>query len=154
MKQCANTNCLKYHNKPGKFCSRSCANSRQWSAESKEKRSVALKKHIAENPEWKVNQLAALDRRVQTQKETIYKKNLAKFLAGEISDRACLKRWLVETRGDICELCHCTPEWQGKYLSLQVHHLHGPKQNKPKDLQLVCPNCHSQTESFAGKKKM
>lgn len=49
-----------------------------------------------------------------------------------------------------CECCGIT-EWNGKPLSLQLHHINGiHNDNRLSNLQLLCPNCHSQTENFAG----
>lgn len=44
-------------------------------------------------------------------------------------------------------------EWQGKPLSLHLDHVNGiNNDNRLDNLRLLCPNCHSQTETFAGKK--
>lgn len=51
-----------------------------------------------------------------------------------------------------CECCGIS-EWQGKYLSLQLHHINGiNNDNRLCNLQILCPNCHSQTENYAGTK--
>lgn len=51
-----------------------------------------------------------------------------------------------------CECCGIT-EWNGKPISLQLHHINGiHNDNRLSNLQLLCPNCHSQTENFAGTK--
>ena len=51
-----------------------------------------------------------------------------------------------------CEVCGIT-KWQGKELKLQVHHIDGDHlNNELSNLQLICPNCHSQTDTYAGKK--
>lgn len=52
-----------------------------------------------------------------------------------------------------CEVCGLF-EWQGKLISLQLHHLNGiHNDNRLSNLQLLCPNCHSQTENFGTKGK-
>lgn len=51
-----------------------------------------------------------------------------------------------------CENCGLTT-WQDKEIRLQVHHIDGDHLNNELDnLQLLCPNCHSQTDNFAGRK--
>ena len=50
-----------------------------------------------------------------------------------------------------CELCGLN-EWRGRPLSLALHHLNGDGlDNRLENLQLLCPNCHSQTPNFSGR---
>lgn len=50
-----------------------------------------------------------------------------------------------------CESCGLT-EWQGKLIVMHLHHIDGNRNNNSLDnLQVLCPNCHSQTETYAGK---
>lgn len=45
-------------------------------------------------------------------------------------------------------------EWKGKPLSLQLDHVNGDKlDHRIENLRLLCPNCHSQTDTFAGKNR-
>ena len=49
-----------------------------------------------------------------------------------------------------CLFCGLGPEWQGKPLVLHMDHIDGNrKNNKEENLRWLCPNCHSQTETFA-----
>lgn len=51
-----------------------------------------------------------------------------------------------------CERCGIS-SWQDKPLSLQLHHKDENKRNHYiTNLELLCPNCHSQTEGYAGRK--
>lgn len=52
-----------------------------------------------------------------------------------------------------CE-CGCEGTWNGKELKLQLDHVNGiSNDNTLKNLRWICPNCHSQTSTFAGKNK-
>ena len=51
-----------------------------------------------------------------------------------------------------CECCGLT-EWQGKPIPLQLHHINGDKtDNRIENLQLLCPNCHTFTDNYCGRK--
>lgn len=64
-----------------------------------------------------------------------------------------VRRYLVETFGENCSVCKLN-SWMEKPLPLQVDHADGdPYNNRPNNLRLVCPNCHSQTDSFGAKNK-
>lgn len=50
-----------------------------------------------------------------------------------------------------CAECGIT-EWQGKTLSLHLDHINGVNNdNRLENLRLLCPNCHSLTETYCGK---
>ena len=55
---------------------------------------------------------------------------------------------------NVCNICGCDPIWNGKELILQLDHIDGNHHNnKLENLQIICPNCHSQTSTFCGKNK-
>ena len=67
--------------------------------------------------------------------------------------RACLKRRLIN-EGILEYKCKCgnTGMWEGKRLSLQLEHKNGKNNdNRIENIEFLCPNCHSQSETFAGK---
>ncbi len=65
-----------------------------------------------------------------------------------------LRRALIEFgREYICEECDQKPVWNKKELRLQVDHKNGNwLDDRPENLQFVCPNCHSQTDGWSGSK--
>jgi Zn finger protein HypA/HybF involved in hydrogenase expression len=51
-----------------------------------------------------------------------------------------------------CENCGIT-EWFGVPSPLELHHIDGDRfNNNFINLQILCPNCHSQTPNYSGKK--
>ena len=52
----------------------------------------------------------------------------------------------------ICEKCKRT-EWEGEPIPLELHHINGDnRDNRIENLQLLCPNCHAQTDNYRGRK--
>ena len=51
-----------------------------------------------------------------------------------------------------CECCGNKGEWNGKPLVLQLDHKDGNHNNHSvENLRFLCPNCHSQTNTYSGK---
>ena len=77
------------------------------------------------------------------------------FCKDSTATQATLRRWFV--KGDYvpykCDCCGIS-EWQGKELSLQLDHKNGDNHdNRLENLHWLCPNCHSQTDTFCGKQQ-
>lgn len=52
-----------------------------------------------------------------------------------------------------CERCGLS-EWRSEPLALELHHLNGDGlDNRLENLELLCPNCHSQTDTWGGKNR-
>jgi hypothetical protein len=64
-----------------------------------------------------------------------------------------LKSALIKFGRDYCCVeCGLLPLWNEKKLVLQVDHINGiPYDHRPENLRFLCPNCHSQTPTFAWK---
>ncbi len=53
-----------------------------------------------------------------------------------------------------CAKCGSPPEWQGNPLVLVLDHINGVNNdNRLENLRLLCPNCNSQTATFAGRNR-
>lgn len=71
-------------------------------------------------------------------------------------DRKGLKIKILEHNLLSYECCVCKNkgEWFGKTLSLQLDHINGiNNDNRIENLRFLCPNCHSQTDTYCGKHK-
>jgi hypothetical protein len=52
-----------------------------------------------------------------------------------------------------CEICGIT-EWNNRPIKMQLDHVDGNTYNHLFcNLRMICPNCHSQTDTFCGKNK-
>jgi hypothetical protein len=72
---------------------------------------------------------------------------------GRAVHRGSLKRRLVAAglKQGLCEECGIG-EWRGQPIGLALHHVNGKADdNRLENLQLLCPNCHSLTDNFAGR---
>lgn len=74
---------------------------------------------------------------------------------GRRRSRAHVKARLLMAglKDERCEACGLT-DWQGAPISLQLHHVNGDgHDNRLINLRLLCPNCHSQTDTWGGRNK-
>lgn len=52
----------------------------------------------------------------------------------------------------VCAICGQEPVWNGKELRLQMDHINGIRNDhRLENLRILCPHCHTQTETFGGK---
>ena len=79
-------------------------------------------------------------------------KTKPKILNNEVQRVQTLRRFLIEQRGYKCEWCGNNGFWRELPMSLEVDHIDGNRKNNfPNNIRLLCPNCHSQTDTFRSK---
>ena len=61
-----------------------------------------------------------------------------------------LKERIIENK---CIECGIT-EWNGKIINMHLDHINGiNNDHRLENLRMLCPNCHSQTDTYCGKNK-
>jgi len=152
--------CLKCetpHEKSGKYCCRSCANSRTFTAETNEKKRNSglefyskLTRDERKQLHVEKTKLYDFDGHQRKVQEANRKREWSKSYE-EMSHTSVRKRLLHE-RNHTCEECGIGNEYNGKKLSLELDHIDGnSKNNKIENLRILCPNCHSQTPTHRSK---
>lgn len=88
---------------------------------------------------------------------------------GEYRRKEIVRKWLSEERVTLpnrstlewyyrksdkytCTLCGLDDRWNGKIIVLQFDHIDGNyKNNSPQNIRPLCPNCHSQTDTYCNR---
>jgi 5-methylcytosine-specific restriction endonuclease McrA len=135
------------------YCSISCRNSRNFSDQTKEKKSCITKRKWLDGSyslvDWN-NVNSDVNKRGK-QLDAWEKKSYDRLFNGEKLHIQTLRKLLIGDVDSCCELCN-TSEWLGSPITLEVHHIDGNnKNNELKNLQILCPNCHSQTDNYRAK---
>jgi hypothetical protein len=135
------------------YCSLSCKNSRVFSDESKQKKSILSKKQwlngTYSNVNWKEINNNEFKKNKQT--DTWTKKMYNKLYNGEILHIQTIRKILIKDVGNCCEICN-NSIWIDIPITLEIHHIDGDnKNNELSNLQILCPNCHSQTDNYKAK---
>lgn len=76
------------------------------------------------------------------------------FVVNSEYSRFHLKNRIIKDRllDYVCVSCGNTGEWNGRPLVLTLDHINGINDdNRLENLRFLCPNCHSQTDTFAGR---
>ena len=72
----------------------------------------------------------------------------------EIKGKKSRKKRILHEQNNECTICGMKDTWQGKTLIFELDHIDGNNENNLRDnLRLVCPNCHSQTDTYCGRNK-
>jgi 5-methylcytosine-specific restriction endonuclease McrA len=65
-------------------------------------------------------------------------------------NKRLIKENVLENKCSVCNI----DNWNNKPIGLHLDHINGNSTDHTfKNLRLICPNCHSQTETYCGKNK-
>ena len=133
---------LSYDNRHKKFCNSSCSVTYN---------NLQRGKKIAHCIHCNLILNGRLGKYCSTKCQVDYRYKLK--LDSGIHSNGVVKRWLTETYGYKCMCCGIT-EWNNKKIVLELEHKDGNSENNDLvNLELLCPNCHSQTPTYKAKNK-
>jgi hypothetical protein len=150
--QCQNLKCKISHDGKygsGKFCSRSCSNTRDRPLSVRDKISTSLSGR--EYPDRPPLSLAARERFRQKQKHVALLKSLDHDFESLGFSRQ--RKIIIHEQNGQCNKCGIN-KWFEKDITLEIEHKDGNHQNnKRNNMEALCPNCHSITDTWRGRNK-
>ena len=67
--------------------------------------------------------------------------------------KSIVRKYLIGQHGYCCSVCSLET-WMEQPIVLEIDHTDGNAyNNRPNNLRLICPNCHSQTKTFKNRNK-
>lgn len=138
----------------GKFCSKSCSTSYT--------NKLRPKKLVKICPVCKKETTNEIFCSTKCQQENKYQQYIRQWkngevdgLRGEYQISKYIRRYLFDKYNNSCQCCGWNKENPFTHnVPLEVHHIDGNyKNNSEENLQLLCPNCHSLTETYKAANK-
>ncbi len=132
------------------YCSLKSRNSRVWTLEDRLKKSIAAK-----NSEKIKNRLPPTKELVDRVSKVRKKNHINRILNSNYDELKFenLRFRIKYEQNEKCNKCGLN-EWLNQPLILELEHKDGNHFNNKRDnLEMLCPNCHSQTETWRGRNK-
>lgn len=137
---------LIFSKRKNKFCSNSCAAKVTNTLRDKKQKKTCLfcQKELTHGGKYCNN---------KCQIEKLYLDKIEKWKNNSITPQNSIRRYLKEKYGYFCSLCGIS-EWKEKPITLEIEHKDGNSLNNlEENLCFLCPNCHSQTNTYKGKNR-
>ena len=153
---------ISYENKRNNFCSQSCAatyNNSNKQSKSHNQYCIYCGKELNKFQKWNDRKYCSMT----CKQQDAYNKYIEDWktgnetgIVGKYDINPYIRRYLFEKYNSSCQLCGWNKINPVTYkIPLQIHHIDGNcLNNKEENLQLLCPNCHSLTETFGSLNKV
>lgn len=138
-----------------KFCSKSCAasfNNRAFPKRKAEGSKVCPVCHSPKRPKYRTCSHSCGHNLLYTEFIERWLAGRESGLSGKEGTSAHIRRWLLERANSRCEKCGWNEvnSATGK-IPVQINHINGKwDDNRPENLEILCPNCHSLTVNYGG----
>ena len=140
------------------YCSLECRNSRIWNDEDKLKKSESAKKSDKVKEANKLKSFTKLNLSADDWQKIIDKRTktinekILKLPYNELSFERLRKRIILEQKCK-CNKCGLN-KWLDNEIPLELEHKDGNHYNNEREnLEMLCPNCHSLTDTWRGRNK-
>ena len=133
------------------YCTIECRNSREWSDDDKKKKSISAK-NSEKVKESNKNRPKEMWEKIGLKRNETHKQNILTLNYEDLSFESLRFRILYEQENK-CNRCGLD-KWLGQDIILELEHKDGNNKNNVRDnLEMICPNCHSLTETWRGRNK-
>jgi Zn finger protein HypA/HybF involved in hydrogenase expression len=133
------------------YCSLTCRNSRSWTESDKLKKSKSAK-NSEKVKEANSNRTDDVWIKIGNTRKENHRKQILESKYEDLSFESLRFRILYEQENK-CNKCGLD-EWLGESLVLELEHKDGNHFNNDRNnLEMLCPNCHSLTETWRGRNK-
>lgn len=155
MGKCKLESCNNEVKKPNKFCSLSCSatyNNRRriHSENTKLKISKSIKEKY-KDPSYKESARKWQNTNPDAQKKTWLNKLMSESWESLSWDRK--RKRIIYEQNYKCDMCGLST-WLDKPIKFEIDHIDGDNKNNDRgNLKALCPNCHSQTDTWRGNNK-
>lgn len=132
------------------YCSLTCRNSRSWSEEDKQKLSEKMKK----SEKVRLNAIKSEEVWLEINQKR-KERHVKKILESNYDDLSfnSLRYRILYEQDNKCNCCGLS-EWLNEPIILELEHIDGNHfNNERSNLEMICPNCHSQTSTWRGRNK-
>ena len=132
------------------YCSLTCRKSRSWSEEDRQKLSEKMKK----SEKVRLNAIKSEEVWLEINQKR-KERHVKKILESNYDDLSfnSLRYRILYEQDNKCNCCGLS-EWLNEPIILELEHIDGNHfNNERSNLEMICPNCHSQTSTWRGRNK-